>query len=96
MITIKKMEKGRFFIGGNDEFIVFTFLFLIIFPIAYITLHNFVYSLISALIISFTLILTISINDYFGKKMHAKIFKKKIFQNLMMKGFRKEEIGKYE
>ncbi len=28
--------------------------------------------------------------------MHSKIFQKQIFQNLMVKGFRKEEIGKYE
>lgn len=95
-LNITKRVNGSYYLDGNTNFIVFIIVFIPIFLIALLVSRNFIFSLISTVFLYIITAIIIFVNDYFGKKMHAKIFKKQIFQDLMMNGFKKEEIGKYE
>ena len=90
LITLKKMTDGKYFFDGNIYFISLIFFFILLFPFMYLATKNLGLSIILLFIFWIIINLIVLISDYFGKKMHSKIFDKKVFKNLIKKGFQKE------
>ncbi|OCK52586.1 hypothetical protein BA768_10730 [Chryseobacterium sp. CBo1] len=96
LLTIKKRENGSYFIDGNPTFVANLFIFFIIFIPFFLSSKNFWFSLILSLLFTIFVSILIWISDSIGKKVHSKIFERKIFTELRQKGFQKESIDKYE
>jgi len=96
IFTIKKLENGKYYIDLHKYLISFLISLILIFPVTYFIGKNLLFSLLSVIIFWIIITVIIDINDFFGKKAHHKIFEKKIFQNLLRKGYQIEKIDKYE
>lgn len=96
LISFKKMTDGKYFFDGNIYFLSLVFFFIILFPFIYLGTRNLGLSIAVLFIFWIIINVIVLISDYFGKKMHSKIFEKKVFKNLIKKGFQKENIYKYE
>ncbi|MCB9202346.1 MAG: hypothetical protein H6604_04765 [Flavobacteriales bacterium] len=95
-LTFKKLENGSYYIDMNKYLIYFLIPFFLIFPLLYFSTKDLLLTSIITFIFGFIIAIFVELNDYFGKKAHYKIFEKKIFQNLLKKGFQIEEINKYK
>ena len=96
IITIKKLENGKYFIDLHKYLISFIISIILIFPVIYFSSKNLLLSFICVVIFWIVISILIDINDFFGKKAHHKIFEKDIFKNLLKKGFQIEQIDKYK
>ena len=96
IITIKKLENGKYFIDLHKYLISFLISLILIFPTTYFPSKNLLFSTLSVIIFWILISVIIDINDFFGKKAHYKIFEKKIFKNLLRNGFQIEKIDKYK
>lgn len=96
LLTIKKRENGSYFIDGNPTFLANLFIFFIIFIPFFLSSKNFWFSLIISFLFNIIISMSIWINNSVGKKVHSKIFERKIFTELRQRGFQKESIDKYE
>lgn len=96
ILTIKKLENGRLYIDFHKYLINLIVCSVIIFPIVLISSKNLIFPVICTVVLWIVITIIIEINDYFGKKIHHKIFERRIFQNLRSENYHKEIIGKYE
>ncbi len=96
LITIKKLKDGSFFIDGNVNFIGGLFLFIIIFIPLILSRVNLLLSFIIASVFTAFVLACVAISSSFGKKVHSKIFERKVFTELRQRGFQKENIDRYE
>ncbi|TDX83338.1 hypothetical protein [Epilithonimonas xixisoli] len=96
IITIKKLENGKYFIDLHKYLISFLISLILIFPATYFPSKNLLFSVLSVIIFWILIAVIIDINDFFGKKVHYKIFEKKIFNNLLRNGFQIDKIDKYK
>ncbi len=90
------MTDGKYFFDGNIYFLTLILFFITIFPFAYLATKDLILSFSILILFWIFINLIVFISDYFGKKMHSKIFEKKIFKNLIKIGFQKEKIFNYE
>ena len=96
LISIKKLKDGSFFIDGNVNFIVGLFIFIIIFIPLLLSGVNLLLSFIIASVFTAFVFACVAISSSFGKKVHSKIFERKVFTELRQRGFQKENIDRYE
>lgn len=96
LITIKKLNNGKYFFDINIHFAIFLILFALIFPLIYIPSRDLLFSLLCTVFFWIFITTLILINDFFGKKVHHKIFEKEVFKNLIQQRFEKEKIDQYE
>ncbi|MDV3507119.1 hypothetical protein CMU89_07715 [Elizabethkingia anophelis] len=96
LITIKKLNNGKYFFDINIHFAIFLILFALIFPLIYIPSRDLLFSLLCTVFFWIFITTLILINNFFGKKVHHKIFEKEVFKNLIQQGFEKEKIDQYE
>ena len=83
LISFKKMTDGKYFFDGNIYFLSLVFFFIILFPFIYLGTRNLGLSIAVLIIFWIIINVIVLISDYFGKKMHSKIFEKKVFKNLI-------------
>jgi Ca2+/Na+ antiporter len=88
--------KVNLFINKYPTFIINLILFLFIFIPIFISNKNFVSSFIIAILFTAFVAILVWISTSVGKKVHSKIFERKIFTELRQRGFQKENIDKYE
>lgn len=96
LLTIKKRENGSYFIDGNPTFIITIILFIITFIPIFISSKNLWISFILSSIFTAIVSIMVWISTSVGKKVHSKIFERKVFTELRQRGFQKENIDKYE
>ncbi|MBW8523253.1 hypothetical protein K0U91_10775 [Chryseobacterium chendengshani] len=96
LLTVKKRENGSYFIGGNPTFIITIIIFIIAFIPIFISSKNFWISFIFSSIFTVFVSIMVWISTSVGKKIHSKIFERKVFTELRQRGFQKEYIDKYE
>ena len=84
------------FIDFHKYLLTFVISIIFVFPVIYFSTKNWTLTFICLLVFWIFITLLIELNDYIGKKMHHKIFEKKIFKNLRSGNFQKENIDKYE
>ncbi len=89
-------SKGIYFINKYSIFIIYLILFLFIFIPIFISTKNFLGSFIIAILFAAFISISIWISTSIGKKVHSKIFERKIFTELRQRGFQKESINKYK
>ena len=96
IITIKKLENGKYFIDLHKYLISFIITLILIFPLTYFPIKNLMFSSICVIVFWIFISIIVDLNDFFGKKAHHKIFEKEIFKSLLRKGFQIEQIDKYK
>jgi len=96
IITIKKLENGRYFIDLHKYLINFIISFIFIFPIIFFSSKNIILASICVIVFWIFISIIMEINDFVGKKVHDKIFNKNIFKDLLQKKFQIEKIGNYK
>ncbi|MDF2553431.1 MAG: hypothetical protein K0R77_2706 [Chryseobacterium sp.] len=96
LLIIKKQEDGSYFIDGNATFIMIIIIFTITFIPIFISSKNFWTSFILSSIFTAFVSILVWISTSIGKKVHSKIFDRKVFTQLRQRGFQKESIDKYE
>lgn len=96
LITIKKLNTGKYYVDFHQYIINMIISFILIFPAIYFSSKKLVFSLICFIIFWIFICIIIDVNDYVGKNVHNKIFSKKIFEDLKFRNFQKEQIDKYE
>lgn len=96
LLTIKKRDNGSYFIDGNSTFIITLILFIIVFIPIFISSKNFWISFFLSSIFTVFVSIMVWISTSVGKKVHSKIFERKVFTELRQRGFQKENIDKYE
>lgn len=96
IITIKKLQNGRYFFDLHKYLISLVISFILVFPLVYIISKDLFFTFLSILFFWIFITVIIEINDYVGKKNHHNIFSRKIFQDLKFKNFQREKIDKYE
>jgi len=84
------------FINKYSTFIINLILFLFIFIPIFISSKNFLGSFIIAILFTAFVAILVWISTSVGKKVHSKIFERKVFTELRQRGFQKENIDKYE
>jgi len=88
--------KVNLFINKYSTFIINLILFLFIFTPIFISSKNFLNSFIIAILFTAFVAIFVWISTSVGKKVHSKIFERKIFTELRQRGFQKENIDRYE
>lgn len=88
--------KGIYFINKYSTFIINLILFLFIFIPVFLSTKIFLSSFIIASIFTVFVLILVWISTSVGKKVHSKIFERKVFTELRQRGFQKENIDKYE
>jgi hypothetical protein len=94
-LTIKRLENGKLYIDLHKYLIGFVIIFIMIFPLTYISSRNFIGAFLFTLIFWGLITLIVEISDFIGKKAHQKIMHKKIFKDLLAGDFEVETIGDY-
>ena len=95
IITIKKLENGRYYFDMHEYLISFIISLALIFPLTYLVSKSIIFSLFCTLLFSIFLLIILKLESFFGKKVHKKIFEKPIFHNLLKRNYKKEIIGDF-
>ena len=95
ILTIKKLENGKYYIDLHEYLISLIISIIFIFPLIYIPSKNIAFTIISLLIFWIFLSVIMTVVSFFGKKGHKKIMEQKVFLELQKKGFNIEKIGNY-